>query len=199
MGIFEIIRNLFSRKRVDPEIESFTPAPGIPGQINAPEPQKPEPAPVTTPPVTAPPAPSQAPAGLPGWDTPRKAFKSTRMLADEMGLTVDQKNILCACIYQESRFKNYVSPGVPTMNKNRRKDGTVSSVDYGIVQVNDFYHIGPGKTFPSLQFVLENPEKLVRWMIRCYKAGELWLWSSYKFGHYKQWLAAGSPMWDLRS
>lgn len=162
----------------------------------APEPPPPAPEPV---PVKQPEPPPAKPGGLPGWDTAKHAFKSTRMLCDELGLTLEQKNELCACIYQESRFLNYINPGVPTTNKNRRADGTVSSTDWGICQVNDHYHAGPGKTFPSVEYILANPEKMVRWMIRCQKNGELWLWSSFKFGHYKQWLKATSPMWALKS
>lgn len=184
------------KKKPDGEIESFPPNPGIPVQINAPEPQKAEPAPSPLPPVATPTAP---PAAF-QWDTAKHAYHSVRVICDEMGLSVEQKNVLCACIYQESTFLNYRAPGVPTTNKNRRPDGTLSSTDWGICQINDTkgWHIGPGLSFPSVQDVLDNPEKAVRYMVRMYKAGKLGLWSSFKFGHYKKWLATSSPMWALK-
>ncbi len=119
--------------------------------------------------------------------TPKDAFHSTRVLCDEAGLTLDQKNTLCACIYQESRFDN------EAVGNN----GT--SKDWGIVQVNDYFHIGKGKDFPSIAYVLDNPEECVKWMIKLSKQGKLNLWSSYKLGAYKKWLVPTSPMWLLKS
>lgn len=120
------------------------------------------------------------------WDTPRRAYHSTRVIGDEMRLSVAEKNLICACIYQESQFN------IHAVGKN--KDTT----DWGIVQVNDYWHIGKGKTFPSVEYVMANPEACVRWMILCYKQGALRLWVSYTSGAYKQWLATDSPMWLLK-
>ena len=124
------------------------------------------------------------------WDTPKQAYHSVRVICDEMGLVLIEKNTLCACIYQESRFLN------TAVGKNK------NSTDWGIVQVNDTkgWHIGTGLQFPSVQYVLENPEKCVRWMIRTYKStGTLTPWASYTSGAYKQWLLPASPMWKLKS
>lgn len=133
------------------------------------------------------------------WEKPREAYELTRMLCDEFGLTVEQKNIVCACIYQESRFYNRRSDGSPIINENK-KDGVVWSTDYGIVQVNDYWHIGPGKTFPSVEYVMDNPGLMVRWLVKTMAAtGRLQPWSSYTTGAYKVWLRPESPMWNLKS
>jgi hypothetical protein len=152
-------------------------------------------------PVVEPPAPEPPPPPKYLWNTAKNAYHSTRVIADEMGLTYTQKNILCACIYQESRFLN------TAVGYNRNKDGKIISTDLGgseeeklgMIQVNDFWHIGPGKTFPSEKYVVDNPEKMVRWMISMYKIGKLNLWVSYSSGAYKQWLTPASPMWKLAS
>ena len=161
-------------------------------------------------PLSTPPEPPQAPvepvaapvvpeAPKLSWETPKGAFKLTRIMADELGLTVEQKNILCACIYQESRFRNRYADGSPVINQNK-KDGKVWSTDFGIVQVNDYWHIGKGKTFPSVEYVMDNPAKMVEWMAREMKrTGKLQPWSSYVSGAYKKHLAVDSPMWALRS
>lgn len=119
------------------------------------------------------------------WDTPQHCWHSVRVLCDQAGLTYDQKNLICACIFQESRFNN------KAVGKN------AGSTDWGIVQVNDYWHIGKGKTFPTVDYVIANPELMVRWMIGMYKVGKLNLWSSYAKGAHRQWLPKTSPMWLL--
>lgn len=140
-------------------------------------------------PITVP-MPSE-PAYL--WRTPQEAYHSTRVICDESGLTVDEKNLICACIYQESTFKN------GAINRNKNSRGETTSTDWGICQINDYFNIGSGKPFPTVAYVVDNPEKAVRWMLKMYKQGHLNLWSSYKFGAYKQWLREGSPMWKLKT
>lgn len=125
------------------------------------------------------------------WDTPKQAYHATRVTCDEMGLSVGEKNIICACIYQESQFNN------EAVGRNRNSKGEVTSTDWGLVQINDYFNIGTGKPFPTVKYVLDNPEACVRWMIAQYRAGHLYLWSSYKFGAYKKWLEPNSPMWGL--
>lgn len=162
-----------------------------------PEPQNGPVSPVPAP-VEEKPAPGPDPriAEL-SWADPKGAYKLTRIMCDEMGLTKRQKDILCACIFQESRFMNRYPNGKPVINQNK-KNGQVWSTDYGIIQVNDYWHIGPGKTFPSVAYVMDNPDKMVRWMVREMKrTGRLQPWSSYVSGAYKQWLSPSSPMWAL--
>lgn len=142
---------------------------------------------------TSPAAPSvDIPEPLP-WDTAQKAYHGVRVLCDLAGLTVDEKNLICACIFQESRFLNTAE------NHNRDSQGNILSTDFGFCQVNDFYHIGQNKDFPNVQFVLENPDKVVSWMITMYKHGLLKQWVSYSSGAYKVWLSPTSPMWDLKT
>lgn len=122
------------------------------------------------------------------FDTPKNAFHSVRVACDDMNLTLAQKNIICACIYQESRFNN------KAIGKNK------NSTDWGIVQVNDTkgWHIGKGLKFPSVQYVIDNPEECVKWMIQMYRKGQLNLWASYSSGAYRQWIRPTSPMWLLK-
>lgn len=120
------------------------------------------------------------------WDTAEDARHSCRVIMDEEGLTYAKtlvdgvyhkaKDVLCACIKQESNFNN----------KAVGDNGT--SKDWGIVQINDFYQIGPGKPFASVDEVVNNPDKAVRFMIKMYKAGKLGLWSSFSTGAFKKYL-----------
>ncbi len=128
------------------------------------------------------------------WDTPQHAWHATRVMCDNAGLTFTQKNILCACVYQESGF---LTNPKPNQNKDP-KTGQVWSTDYGIVQVNDHFHIGIGKDFPSVEYVIDNPDKCIQWMIDTYKkTGSLQPWSSFSTGAYKKWLPLTSKMWEL--
>lgn len=147
-----------------------------------------------TSPVIPQPAPMDPDSIIYPWDTPAHCYHNTRVIADKIGLSLAQKNILCACIYQESQFK------MTAINKNRAADGTVLSTDWSLCQVNDHYHIGPGKDFPSVQYVLENPDKVVAWMAGILKqTGKLQPWVSYTSGAYLHWLSPTSPMWVLKS
>jgi hypothetical protein len=127
------------------------------------------------------------------WGTPEQARLSARVIMDEMGLTgvVDKvtglkaKNLLCACIQQESQF-NPRAIGKPN------KDGTK---DYGLCQYNNGkntkgvpYWIGGGADFKDIDEVLDNPEKNIRVMVREYKKGNLKWWASYSTGAYKKYI-----------
>lgn len=165
-----------------------------------PEPQN-EPVPTVPVPVTQ--VPSTVPESEPApvsadpdsymlpWDTPRGAYHNTRVLCDRAGMTLEQKNILCACVFQESRFDNNAK------HENRDAAGDVTSTDWGIAQINDYFHIGSGKDFPSVAYVLANPQDAIEFMIEMYQAAKLSLWSSYELGAYKVWLSPSSPMWEL--
>lgn len=154
---------------------------------------------ITPMPIPAPTVPN--PDALPIYfDTPQHAYHAVRVLCDLAGLTLNEKNLICSCIYVESEFLNYKAPGVPTKHENLNKDGSLSSTDWGIVQVNDYFHISPtGQPFASVEAVLEDPESCVKWMIQMYLAGRLSMWDSYLSGEYKQYLVPTSPMWELAS
>jgi hypothetical protein len=119
------------------------------------------------------------------WDGPLHVRHSVRLICDEEGLSLEAKNIITACIQQESQF-NPKAIGKPN------KDGTI---DYGLCQYNNGrnkkgvpYWIGPGADFASVEEVLNDPEKNVRVMIREYKAGHIKWWASYSTGAYKKYL-----------
>lgn len=142
--------------------------------------------------------PHENPESAPTLDfsTQKAAYHSTRVIADEMGLSLNEKNDFCAVIYQESRFRK---GAVGKPNKN-------GTIDYGLCQFNDGknsrgvpYWIGQGAAFSSIEEVLNNPEKCVRVAIRTVKAGHWDWWSSFKSGEYRHWLAENSPMWALKS
>lgn len=104
------------------------------------------------------------------------------------------KDILCACVEQESGFRNFKqgSTTIPLTHKNY-KNGVLSSTDWGMFQINDYWHIkGCGKAapwdFPSVDYVINNVPAVAQFMIDCYKAGELDLWDSYLLGGFKKYL-----------
>lgn len=132
----------------------------------------------------------------PDWSTQKRAYHNTRVLCDLAGLTVDQKNLICQCIYQESQFIIGII-GKPNSN---------GTIDYGICQFNNGVNakgiplwIGPGAYFASKEEVLTNPEKCVNEMIAQFKLGHISWWASYSTGAYKPWGAPNSPMWLLKS
>ena len=123
---------------------------------------------------------------IPDWTSTVSAHHNVRVLSDLEGLDYEQKQVLTACVMVESGFE------INAEHKNYayHEDGTryLSSTDFGIVQVNDYWHIGPHKDFPSIDYVLTNPEECVRWMCRYYKQNNhLNPWVSYKSGAYMKW------------
>lgn len=144
-----------------------------PASIPAPVPAQPQPAPVKA---------SESPESALLWDTPANVRHSVRVLCDNSNLPVADKNIVCAVIEAESGFNNNA------INLNKNTQGVVTSTDYGICQINDHYHIGPGKDFVSVDYVLTHEQEVVEWMIGLYKAGKINLWSAYNDGRYKAYL-----------
>ena len=164
------------------------------------------PAPPTSPqepslPITAPSMPTNTYLTeiLP-WNSQKNNYHNVGVVADRIGLTSNQKLVLRGCVYQESRFWNILPDGNPVKNENKDSTGKVWSTDFGLCQVNDYYQCGAGKTFPSVQYVLNNPEKVVEWMARILKStGQLKPWSSFTSGAYLRWIKTGSPMFTLAS
>lgn len=111
------------------------------------------------------------------WDTPDLARHSVRVICDEEGLTLEQKNTMCATVGAESGWKT------TAINYNK-VNGKVASTDYGICQWNDKYH---GKEITPDEAV-NNPEKAVRLMCAYWKRGQRNLWIGYKSGNYKRYL-----------
>jgi hypothetical protein len=123
------------------------------------------------------PTPQPAPAPKYLWDTPSNAKHSVRLICDEEGLTVEQKDTMTATIQGESGFN------LKAVNYNKR-NGKVVSTDFGLCQWNDYYH---GKEI-SPDEALNNPEKAVRLMCAYWKRGQRDLWIAYKSGAYKKYL-----------
>jgi hypothetical protein len=134
------------------------------------------PIPATVPPQPAPLTPTRNPDALQTpWSDPVVAHHNVRALCDLEGLTGTElinghhwlkKDILTACVFHESGFKvNAVNHNTELVDSGE-KDANgkpilvrkVTSSDFGIVQINDYWHIGPGKDFPSVEYVLENPK-----------------------------------------
>ena len=128
----------------------------------------------------SPPIPTVVPKYL--WDNFANSRHSVRVICDEEKLTLQEKNLICAVIQAESNFNNKATC------KNKNKDGIVTSTDWGVIQLNDKWHIGTGKSFASVEYVLSNPDIMVRWMIKMFRAGRLNLWVAFKNGSYKRYL-----------
>ena len=116
------------------------------------------------------------------WDTPVNVRHSCRIVMDEFGLSKKEKDLLCAIIEAESRFNN------KAICRNKNSIGKIVSTDWGILQINDYYHIGADKTFPSVDYVLNNPDACVRFMVKMFRAGKLKLWVAFLNGSYKKYL-----------
>ena len=127
------------------------------------------------------------------WDTPKHAWKSVRMICDDMGLTYDQKNEICYTIWGESGFN---IKAVGKQNKNGTKDFGICQYNNGTNAKGVPFWIGEGATFASVDEVLNNPEKCVRVMIKTYLAGNIRWW----YGHegYSLTAVEKSPMWQLK-
>lgn len=112
---------------------------------------------------------------------------NVRVLCDIAGLTLHQKNIITACIEQESDFS-------PTVEGSQNTDGTH---DWGICQFNDGQihgtplWIGPNAAFSSTDEVKSNPKKCVDLMISTAKAGHLNWWMSYSTKAYLKFMPNG--------
>lgn len=113
------------------------------------------------------------------WSTPDAAKHSLRLICDEEGLSVFQKDTMSQVVHCESGYKtNIVHP-------NKRPSGAVTSTDYGICQWNDFFH---GKEITPDE-ALHDPEKAVRLMCQYVKAGRISQWVCYSAGLYKNYEA----------
>ncbi len=112
------------------------------------------------------------------WSAPNYSRHSVRLICDEEGLTLEEKNTLCATVGGESEWQ-------PTAVGPPNHDGTR---DYGIAQINTHYWIGPGKQFPTTDYVLTHPEECIRWMCKQWKMGYRDWWVAYKNGSYKNYL-----------
>jgi hypothetical protein len=103
------------------------------------------------------------------WTGKENCRHNVRVLCDLEGLTEAQKDDLSSTVNCESGYN-------PACVHPNIVNGKVASTDYGIAQINDYYHIGEGKDFPSSEYVLQNPEADIRWMCKQWLAGNGRLW-----------------------
>lgn len=126
------------------------------------------------------------------FDTQQNSQHSVREICDLEGLNLYEKSVIYACIEQESQFYNYLPSGKPTIHENYAKDGkTLLSTDWGICQINDTHgwYIGTAPLpFPSVDFLMANPDKAVMFMCRMAIEGELGKWVSYSSGAYEKFM-----------
>lgn len=125
------------------------------------------------------------------WTGKENCRHNVRVLCDLEGLSEEQKNDMSSTVNCESGY----NPNICNINFT---DGTtaeclypnlqstidshavlgkkVASIDYGIAQINDYYHIGVGKDFLSVEIVIQDPEADIRWMCKQWLAGNGRLW-----------------------
>lgn len=141
-------------------------------------PPAPSTSPVTPPlPVTPPIMPTTPVHGL-LWNTVQNIRHSVRVICDEEGLSLEQKNTLCATIQAESGFNLHAE------HFNYDEHGKLLSVDRGLCQWNNYFH---GKEISAVE-AEENPEKAVRLMCKYWKAGLRNYWIAYKNKSYQRYL-----------
>lgn len=201
VGVSTVVSVLISKRKVP--IDEMEYMPETPTQTQD---LPPQPVPVPEP-VEVPVTPVQAPVEAPNpltmllpWTTQKNYFHNVRVLCDRALLTYEQKEIVCGCIWIESRFRDYYPDRTPVTNGNKDATGKVWSTDWGLVQCNDYFNIGPNKPFPTVDYVLKNPAATAAWMISTMKTtGHLQPWASYTSGAYKASLLPTSGMQALRS
>lgn len=132
------------------------PAPSVPVLPSNPPPAVPS----TPTPSPTPPLPKYE------WETPAKARHSVRIICDEEGLTVEEKNLLCQVIHCESGFN---------INATHKNTDARQTTDYGICMFNSYWY----RDVISSKDALRNPELAVRTMIKAFKEGRLKDWVCY--------------------
>ena len=130
-------------------------------------------------PINEPPPPEPVTPPL-LWDTPANVRHSIRVLCDELGFTLEQKNTMCATIQAESGFNTHA-------RLDNKKNGVVWSTDWGVCQWNSYWHWEKTKEI-SPEEAVNNPEKAVRLMCKYWKAGLRNQWVAYSSGAYKRYL-----------
>ena len=112
------------------------------------------------------------------WNTKTNARHSVRVICDEEGMTLKQKNEITETINCESGFN-------PCIINDKNLDKTS---DFGISQFNNGknpktgkpYWIGKGADFKDSNECLQNPAKCVKIMCREWKLGHQNYWNCYK-------------------
>lgn len=112
----------------------------------------------------------------PNWADPEIARHNLRVICDQEGLTVAQKNLTSQVVHCESGY--HVHATHPNLYKGKQV-----SCDFGICQWNDHYH----GTEISPDEAMNNPEKAIRLMCQYVKAGKITQWVCYSSKLYLQY------------
>lgn len=126
--------------------------------------------------------PSQTLDTLVTWIGKENCRHNVRVICDLEGLIEAQKDDLSSTMNCESGYNtrivmfNCENGFVNATQYDPAIHGEVLSKDVGICQINSYWHIGPGKDFPSEEYVLDNPEACVRWACKQWLAGNGRLW-----------------------
>lgn len=161
-GFVEFLKDYLKNAPKPPIVE---PTPNIPT-----EPEKPN---------LPPPNPLNPPYLPPYlWDTSENSRHSCRVICDNMGLSVAEKNLLCQVIRCESGFD------INAIHHNN--NGTS---DFSLCQYNSKWWVGKDKPFKDKQDVYDNPKRQIEIMIGEYRKGRLNQWVCFKNGNYKRFTA----------
>ncbi len=120
------------------------------------------------------------------WSNQKDCRHSCRMIMDEENISWADKDLLCACIMQESEFN---PRAIGRVNSNGTQDWGLAQFNNGKNKQGVPYWIGEGAAFKDVDEVLSNPEKNVRILIREFKNGNLKYWSSYSTKAYLKWMS----------
>lgn len=120
------------------------------------------------------------------WSSQKDCRHSCRMIMDECNLAWADKDLLCACIYQESEF---YPRAIGRINENKTQDFGLCQFNNGKNAKGVPYWIGEGADFKDVDEVLNNPEKNVRILVREFKKGNLKYWASYSTKAYLKWMS----------
>lgn len=126
------------------------------------------------------------------WSASDLARHSVRVICDEEGLNLEQKNTMDATIGGESGWDIHAKRLNYAFKDSGKKDANgkpilikyLASTDTGICQWNDYYH---GKEITPDE-AENNPEKAVRLMCAYWKRGQRDTWIAWKDGSYKKHL-----------
>lgn len=139
------------------------------------------------------PMPTDPDALLP-WTTPENCRHNARAIADLEGLTEQQKDDFSKTFHCESGWDNTIvmynceRGFVRSTAYDAAIHGAILSKDIGFFQINSYWHVGPGKDFPSEDYVLQNPTEVGHWSAKQFKANPR-IWVCYSKGMYAHYSA----------
>ena len=108
-----------------------------------------------------------------------------RQFAKTIGFTPQQEEDLVATIWGESGFNPYC------IHKNI-VNGKVSSTDFSIAQINDWFHVIKYHDFSSVGYITSHPEECLQWMAKTFQNTPD-VWDAHKNGGYKHYLNNFNP------